>query len=180
MLLRQWYESLLQSMSWPNQGEKTDDRADKRRVIRPQQGMQIFVKVMTGRTITLTVTRDTRIEARQFAAGTHDRVEMAAEREVERDVERETRQPAASAELETCGGTGGQPCLSVGAVTGAGVRPVHQVMNTEEMAAVPMETAPMASAPTGAASMEMVSVEGIDGSSQLVNVEGSVGSHGEI
>ena len=99
MLLRQWYESLLQSMSWPNQGEKTDDRADKRRAIRPQQGMQIFVKVMTGWTITLTVTRDIRIEASQSAAGTHDRVEMAAEREVEREVERETRQPAASTEL---------------------------------------------------------------------------------
>ena len=58
MLLRQWYESSLQPMSWPNQGEKNDNR----RAIRPQQEMQIFVKVMTGRTITLTVTRDTNIE----------------------------------------------------------------------------------------------------------------------
>ena len=58
MLLRQWYESSLQPMSWPNQGEKNDNR----RAIRPQQGMQIFVKVMTGRTITLTVTRDTNTE----------------------------------------------------------------------------------------------------------------------
>ena len=58
MLLRQWYESSLQPMSWPNQGEKNDNR----RAIRPQQEMQIFVKVMAGRTITLTVTRDTSIE----------------------------------------------------------------------------------------------------------------------
>ena len=58
MLLRQWYESSLQPMSWPNQGEKNDNR----RAIRPQQEMQIFVKVMTGRTITLTVTRDTNIK----------------------------------------------------------------------------------------------------------------------
>ena len=44
MLLRQWYESSLQPMSWPNQGEKNDNR----RAIRPQQEMHIFVKVMTG------------------------------------------------------------------------------------------------------------------------------------
>ena len=41
-LALQWYESLLRSMSWSNQGEKTDDEADDRRVIRPQQ-MQIFI-----------------------------------------------------------------------------------------------------------------------------------------
>ena len=49
-------------MSWSNQGEKTDDEADDRRVIRPQQ-MQIFIKGMTGRTITLTVALDVSIKA---------------------------------------------------------------------------------------------------------------------
>jgi hypothetical protein len=49
--------------------------------------------------------------------GTHDRAVMAAEREVER----EARQSAASAELETRGGSGGQSRPSVGAVAGAGV-----------------------------------------------------------
>mgnify|MGYP002054834220 FL=1 len=49
-------------MSWSNQGEKTDDEADDRRVIRPQQ-MQIFIKGMTGRTITLTVALDASIKA---------------------------------------------------------------------------------------------------------------------
>ena len=49
-------------MSWSNQGEKTDDEADDRRVIRPQQ-MQIFIKGMTGRTITLTVASDASIKA---------------------------------------------------------------------------------------------------------------------
>ena len=61
-LALQWYESLLRSMSWSNQGEKTDDEADDRRVIRPQQ-MQIFIKGMTGRTITLTVALDASIKA---------------------------------------------------------------------------------------------------------------------
>ena len=41
---------------------KIDDEADDRRVIRPQQ-MQIFIKGMTGRTITLTVALDASIEA---------------------------------------------------------------------------------------------------------------------
>ena len=49
-------------MSWSNQGEKIDDEADDRRVIRPQQ-MQIFIKGITGRTITLTVALDASIEA---------------------------------------------------------------------------------------------------------------------
>ena len=89
--------------------------------------------------------REVEREARKSAAGIHDRAKMAAEREVER----ETRQFNASAELETCGGTGGQPHLSVGAVTGAGVRPVPQVMDVA-MAAAPTAAASMAAEPMAA------------------------------
>ena len=46
-------------MSWSNQGEETKDCG----VIRSQHGMQIFVKGMTGRTITLTVAWDVSVEA---------------------------------------------------------------------------------------------------------------------
>ena len=63
MLLDQWCKLSLQSMLWPNQGEEIDDVSDNRRVSRSQQGMQIFIKGMTGRTITLTVALDASIEA---------------------------------------------------------------------------------------------------------------------
>ena len=58
MLLDQWCHLSLRSMSWSNQGEETKDCG----VIRSQHGMQIFVKGMTGRTITLTVAWDVSVE----------------------------------------------------------------------------------------------------------------------
>ena len=59
MLLDQWYKLSLRSMLWSSRGEETDDASDNR----SQQGMQIFIKGMTGRTITLTVASDASIEA---------------------------------------------------------------------------------------------------------------------
>ena len=50
-------------MFWPNQGGEIDDVSDNRRVSRSQQEKQIFIKGMTGRTITLTVASDASIKA---------------------------------------------------------------------------------------------------------------------
>ena len=63
MLLDQWCKLSLQSMLWPNQGEEIDDVSDYRRVSRSQQGMRIFIKGMTGRTITLNGALDASIES---------------------------------------------------------------------------------------------------------------------
>ena len=66
-------------MSWSNQGEKTDDETDDHRVIRPQQ-MQIFVKVMSGRTITLTVALDASIKAIKEMIGRTERTPISHQR----------------------------------------------------------------------------------------------------
>ena len=66
-------------MSWSNQGEKIDDEADDHRVIRPQQ-MQIFVKVMSGRTITLTVALDVSIEAIKEMIRRKERIPISQQR----------------------------------------------------------------------------------------------------
>ena len=66
-------------MSWSNQGEKTNDEADDRRVIRPQQ-MQIFVKTLTGSTITLTVAQDTDIGTLREMIWSRERVPVSHQR----------------------------------------------------------------------------------------------------
>ena len=66
-------------MSWSNQGEKTDDEVDDHLVIRPQQ-MQIFVKVMSGRTITLTVALDASIKAIKEMIRRKERIPISQQR----------------------------------------------------------------------------------------------------
>ena len=80
MPLDQWCKLSLQSMLWPNQGEETDDVSDNHRVIRSQQGMQIFIKGMTGRTITLTVALDASIEAIKEMIWRTERIPISQQR----------------------------------------------------------------------------------------------------
>ena len=69
-------------MSWSNQGGKIDDEANDHRVIRPQQPqqMQIFVKVMSGRTITLTVALDVSIGAIKEMIRRKERIPISQQR----------------------------------------------------------------------------------------------------
>ena len=63
-------------MLWSSRGEETDDVSGDR----SQQGMQIFIKGMTGRTITLTVASDVSIEAIKERIWRREKVPISQQR----------------------------------------------------------------------------------------------------